>query len=486
MNANNNNANSANDTTTTTTTMNDKAATPNYNNVKSEQYHRKRTLSGNDFGVGDPIPFDYSNNEYHQSGNNEPSGSSNPAEMNGRDMLQMAQNVMTSDDPTRFSRRLVEPKNFREQQYSLPMPYTMQYNAMPPQYPGGNAMMYNHSAMPPTNGSFQAMLEQHAERQARATPAYTAPSANYNAPSGNTSYAAPSSGNGNYAAPPSGNGNYAPPSGNGSYAPPSGNGNYAQPSGNGFNPNFQMPYINTAQTVQVPGNGSVSIKLRTPLKGKYWRNGRRNLQCFPNCKVYGDYSYIKIDELKQHDFMWGKCRGALVADVSVSPTMQNVELIVLARIHSIEGVSVPFEELVANECMVNKVFTSEMMENLRSTWIIGDQLSTSVSSQVYEFKPKIWKYSEDMKGSKCKRRNVRYYCQLEVFVPYHNEAGGVNSFLCVGSGMSSSFEVGSSRVLARQKRKAASIAAGDNPPTAKVQKPVMNMDHLPQSLYPVV
>ncbi|RLN53980.1 hypothetical protein BBJ28_00005703 [Nothophytophthora sp. Chile5] len=202
------------------------------------------------------------------------------------------------------------------------------------------------------------------------------------------------------------------------------------------------------------------IKVKTPLKLKYWRNGRRNLQCFPSCKVFGDYSAIKIEDLKQHDFMWGKCRGSLVTEVTLNSGVAFDDLVLLGRVHSLENVPVAFEEAVIRECMLGRAVEPEVLDAMKDQWISGERLPDFVQPDghvaCFEFKPKVWKYTEDMAQGKCKRRNVKYYVQFEAFVPVQN--GDHRYFACIGSGMSTSFEVGSSRVLARQKRKAAAAA----------------------------
>ncbi|EQC33169.1 hypothetical protein SDRG_09155 [Saprolegnia diclina VS20] len=206
-------------------------------------------------------------------------------------------------------------------------------------------------------------------------------------------------------------------------------------------------------------NQEAVIKVKTSLKNKYWRNGRRNLQCFPACKVFGDYSQIKIEDLKQHDFMWGKCRGSLIAEVSLNSNATFDDILLLGRVHSLENIPVPFEEAVLRECMIGRVVEPDVMDVIKEQWIPGERLPDFINQNTnlacYEFKPKVWKYTDDMVHGKCKRRNVRYYVQFEAFVPVLT--GDRRCYVCIGSGMSSSFEVGSSRVLARQKRKATAM-----------------------------
>ncbi|KAH7484640.1 hypothetical protein KRP22_005804 [Phytophthora ramorum] len=226
------------------------------------------------------------------------------------------------------------------------------------------------------------------------------------------------------------------------------------------------------------------IKVKTPLKLKYWRNGRRNLQCFPSCKVFGDYSAIKIEDLKQHDFMWGKCRGSLVTEVTLNSNVTFDDLVLLGRVHSLENIPVAFEEAVIRECMLGRTVEMDEMDSMKDQWITGERLPDFVQQDgnvaCFEFKPKVWKYTEDMAQGKCKRRNVKYYVQFEAFVQM--VAGDRRYYACIGSGMSTSFEVGSSRVLARQKRKAASCAADAAQKTGQSDMAAMQQPPPPQQL----
>ncbi|CAH0481754.1 unnamed protein product [Peronospora belbahrii] len=228
--------------------------------------------------------------------------------------------------------------------------------------------------------------------------------------------------------------------------------------------NYQQPQTSVHGDVRAISSAGTAqeamIKVKTPLKLKYWRNGRRNLQCFPSCKVFGDYSAIKIEDLKQHDFMWGKCRGSLVTEVTLNSTMSFDDLVLLGRVHSLENIPVAFEEAVIRECMLGRTIEMNEMDSMKDQWITGERLPDFVQQDInvacFEFKPKVWKYTEDMAQGKCKRRNVKFYVQFEAFVQM--VAGDRRYYACIGSGMSTSFEVGSSRVLARQKRKAATSA----------------------------
>ncbi|CCI40910.1 unnamed protein product [Albugo candida] len=205
------------------------------------------------------------------------------------------------------------------------------------------------------------------------------------------------------------------------------------------------------------------IRVVTSLHQKYWRNGRRNLQCFPNCQAYGDYSLIRLEDFKAHDFMWGKCRGRVEIEVSLLNIDAFVDdVVILGRIHSLDNITSRFAEDVNLESMAGKTVKLKEMEEMRDSWITGERNTDrpGLKSAGFAFKPKVWKYVDNENPGKCKRRHIKYYVQFEAFILI--EDMGQRCYLGIGSGASTPFEVGSSRVLARQKRKAASKSGAES------------------------
>lgn len=205
------------------------------------------------------------------------------------------------------------------------------------------------------------------------------------------------------------------------------------------------------------------IRVVTSLHQKYWRNGRRNLQCFPNCQAYGDYSLIRLEDFKAHDFMWGKCRGRVEIEVSLLNIDAFVDdVVILGRIHSLDNITSRFAEDVNLESMAGKTVKLKEMEEMRDSWITGERTTDrpGLKSAGFAFKPKVWKYVDNENPGKCKRRHIKYYVQFEAFI--FIEDMGQRCYLGIGSGASTPFEVGSSRVLARQKRKAASKSGAES------------------------
>ncbi|KAF4030316.1 hypothetical protein GN244_ATG17894 [Phytophthora infestans] len=60
-------------------------------------------------------------------------------------------------------------------------------------------------------------------------------------------------------------------------------------------------------TNPVPPNQSARIQLLTALNDCYWKNGRKNLQCFPSCPEHHDFYSMKMNNRKHSSV--GVCRG---------------------------------------------------------------------------------------------------------------------------------------------------------------------------------
>lgn len=229
---------------------------------------------------------------------------------------------------------------------------------------------------------------------------------------------------------------------------------------------------------------SAVLRVKTELRPKYWRNGRRNLQCFPLCESFGDYSLIKIDEIRRHDFMWGKCRGKVEVEVWLRDSeTPSSKVIVLGRIHMV-GLTTLFSEAVLGECRSGQIVSADDFQLMRKDWMVGELSADHVAKDekaLFTFKPKVWKYSDDMgKKKKSNKTYVKYYVQFEAFLAVEKE--GCLTYHCIGSGSSTGFDVGSSRVLARQKRKA---ATKDPASPQSVSLVGIREDSLPQYLAPL-
>jgi hypothetical protein len=60
-------------------------------------------------------------------------------------------------------------------------------------------------------------------------------------------------------------------------------------------------------TSSAPANQSARIQLLTALNDCYWKNGRKNLQCFPSCPEHHDFYSMKMNNRKHSSV--GVCRG---------------------------------------------------------------------------------------------------------------------------------------------------------------------------------
>lgn len=202
------------------------------------------------------------------------------------------------------------------------------------------------------------------------------------------------------------------------------------------------------------------IEIQTPFLEKYWRNDRKNIQCFPYCPEHGDYYRVRIEDL-QHRCK-GVCRAAVKARIVV-PTVQPLAqqgLLVLARCNS----TFSRNEALSKQAVLN---TSEM-KTLQAVSAIGviDMYSPTADGTGVQFDvtfyPDVWKFEFDLPK---KRRNISasspvetdldhmgseflYFFEIDVF--YSAEK---TSFERLGHTESINFQIGNTRTLLRQRNK---------------------------------
>lgn len=211
------------------------------------------------------------------------------------------------------------------------------------------------------------------------------------------------------------------------------------------------------------------IEIQTPFLEKYWRNDRKNIQCFPYCPEHGDYYRVRIEDLAHR--CKGVCRAAAKARITV-PTAQPLEqqgLLVLARCNS----TFSRNEALSSQAFLN---TSEM-KTLQSVSALGviDVFSGTADSGSVQFDvtfyPDVWKFEFDLPK---KRRNISasspvetdvdhlgseffYFFEIDVF--YSAEK---TSFQRLGHSESINFQIGNTRTLLRQRNKMTEDATPTN------------------------
>lgn len=229
------------------------------------------------------------------------------------------------------------------------------------------------------------------------------------------------------------------------------------------------------------------IDIETPFLEKYWRNDRKNIQCFPYCPEHGDYYRVRIQDL-QHRCK-GVCRAAVKARITI-PTAQPLlqqNLLVLARCNS------TFSRNVALSSQAQ--FTATEMKTLQTVSAVGAfesfTMSPDGSSVVCDvtFYPDVWKFEFDLPK---KRRNISssspvessdvdhlgseflYFFEIDVF--YATEP---LAFERLGHTESMNFQIGNTRTLLRQRNKMTEDAS-NTPTTAGDVDSVLDIDALPE------
>lgn len=203
------------------------------------------------------------------------------------------------------------------------------------------------------------------------------------------------------------------------------------------------------------------IEIQTPFLEKYWRNDRKNIQCFPYCPEHGDYYRVRIENL-QHRCK-GVCRAAVKARISIPTTqpLTQAGLLVLARCNSTFSRNI---ELTAQEYL-----NSNEIKQLQAVSAVGviDKLMVATDGASIQFDvtfyPDVWKFEFDLPK---KRRHLQantppndpeadnlvdeflYFFEVDVF--YSQEK---TTFQRLGHHKSISFQIGNTRTLLRQRNK---------------------------------
>lgn len=229
------------------------------------------------------------------------------------------------------------------------------------------------------------------------------------------------------------------------------------------------------------------IEIQTPFLEKYWRNDRKNIQCFPYCPEHGDYYRVRIEDL-QHRCK-GVCRAAVKARITIPTSAQPLTqqgLLVLARCNS---------TFSRNEALTSQAFlnTSEMksLQALSAIGVIDTFSQTADGSGIHfdvTFYPDVWKFEFDLPK---KRRNISvnspvetemehlgseflYFFEIDVF--YSPEK---TSFQRLGHIESINFQIGNTRTLLRQRNK---MTETDATPTGMANDGdrMLDVDTLPE------
>ncbi|OQR93758.1 transmembrane protein [Achlya hypogyna] len=183
----------------------------------------------------------------------------------------------------------------------------------------------------------------------------------------------------------------------------------------------------------------VGVAMETVFLRKYFRNDRKNLQCFPYCREHGNYYEAKMHGLEHAGK--GVCRAPV--KVSVSHPAPPAHLVVLARCQTVA------RPLDADAPLS---LSSADVHMLQQSWTLGATSDvTAAATQVY-FLPEVWKFDAELPK---KRRvddndsdDLNYFVQVVVYTSADGE-----HYERAATVASNSFDIQSTRTLLRQKQK---------------------------------
>ncbi|KAL3667452.1 hypothetical protein V7S43_007674 [Phytophthora oleae] len=244
------------------------------------------------------------------------------------------------------------------------------------------------------------------------------------------------------------------------------------------------------------------IDIQTQFLEKYWRNDRKNIQCFPYCPEHGDYYRVRIENL-QHRCK-GVCRAPVKAHVSIpAPAGASVVqpgLLVLARCNSTFSRNMTLTE--------QQSLSLAEMRSLQSFSAVGiienfGPLATGAEGVQFDvtFHPDVWKFEFDLPK---KRRHIQssspavsshsnegdasgdplaaeflYFFEIDVF--YSREK---TAFERLGHTESINFQIGNTRTLLRQRNKMVEEFNNSNGPQTHAghndTDKMMDADDLPE------
>uniref|UniRef100_A0AAV1VGX3 Transmembrane protein n=1 Tax=Peronospora matthiolae TaxID=2874970 RepID=A0AAV1VGX3_9STRA len=227
--------------------------------------------------------------------------------------------------------------------------------------------------------------------------------------------------------------------------------------------------VNSSGSTPPGSSSSATIDIQTQFLEKYWRNDRKNIQCFPYCPEHGDYYRVRIEDL-QHQCK-GVCHAPVKARVSIpapaGASVVKTGLTVLARCNS----SFSQQKALTEQ----QLLSSAEMKSLQGVSTIGvisqfTPVRNGTGGVQFDvmFHPDVWKFEFALPK---KRRHIQssnralssddsvasggstaaeflYFFEIDVFY-----SRGRTSFERLGHTKSANFRIGNTRTLLRQRNK---------------------------------
>lgn len=241
-----------------------------------------------------------------------------------------------------------------------------------------------------------------------------------------------------------------------------------------------------------PATPKAYIKIQTKFLHKYWRNDRKNIQCFPYCPEHGDYYRVRIENL-QHSGK-GVCRAPVKAHIHIpfqAKTIQENAFLILARCNNNHSPSASYG--------YRQVLSHAEMKVLEAASAIGivhsyTQTHDFISFDV-EFLPDVWKF--DFELPKKRRHNNEsihlpvekddtqakmngefvYYFEIDVYIVDQETL----TFQRLGRVESGLFEIASTRTLVRQRNR---LMEEQRSPTSAIASRFLDDEIVEQTVIP--
>jgi hypothetical protein len=191
--------------------------------------------------------------------------------------------------------------------------------------------------------------------------------------------------------------------------------------------------------------GGVRSAIATRFHPKYWRNDRKNLQCFPVCPEFGDYHSVRINNLKHKLSGGGTCGSHVKATLEGAPLEERGgEIVTLSRINI-----VPPDGARASELQGGMVLSAADFALLKKHALPGQVRRAAPGSFELTFSAKCWKLTVELSKKRRPKNQpdlAPNYC-FEVVCAVRLADG---SFEVLSSALSSTFHIASTRTLARE------------------------------------
>lgn len=204
----------------------------------------------------------------------------------------------------------------------------------------------------------------------------------------------------------------------------------------------QSPGMPDQPTPMEGSNSSAKITFNTSFHAKYWRNDRKNLQCFPVCPEFGDYHTMRINGQRHNISGGGTCSS------SVEAVLNGFE-IEPRRLTALSRIDLATSEGEVTTLRPGMVLSANEFQALVKHCLRGRTSPIPTGGMLLTFKATCWKLSVTLskkRRPKDKPDLAPKYC-FEVICAEQLPDG---SMRIITNCVSHFFHIASTRTLARE------------------------------------